>query len=92
MNTLQQYLHLDSPPSEFNPYQKALWYEGKDNWDAAHAAVQDLTDEQAAHLHAYLHRKEGDIWNADYWYQQAGRKRPDTSLEMEFQSLIAEYF
>jgi hypothetical protein len=36
-------------------------------------------------IHAYLHRKEGDIWNADYWYSKAGKKRPSVSLQQEWE-------
>jgi hypothetical protein len=39
-------------------------------------------------VHAYLHRKEGDIWNADYWYRRAGLKRPDTTLDEEWNEIF----
>jgi hypothetical protein len=39
-------------------------------------------------VHAYLHRKEGDSWNADYWYRKAGKKRPDVSLEQEWETIV----
>jgi hypothetical protein len=52
--------------------------------------VQAISSVDAAWVHAYLHRKEGDIWNADYWYSRAGRQRPNLSLEDEWRSLVAE--
>jgi hypothetical protein len=48
----------------------------KATWEKAHQLIQDLTDKNAAWIHAYLHRKEGDVWNADYWYRKAGKQRP----------------
>lgn len=91
MEKLEPYLHLDTAPAHFDAIQLALWFDAKGEWEAAHAQIQDLPGEKAAHLHAYLHRKEGDVWNADYWYQRAGRKRPALSLEEEFKLLVEEY-
>lgn len=78
------------PPSSTSPYLKALWYDGKEDWEKAHTIIQDVEDSAAAWVHAYLHRKEGDIWNADYWYRRAGRKRPDLSLKDEWESIVKE--
>jgi hypothetical protein len=66
----------------------ALWHDGAGDWAAAHAVVQDMDDPDAAWIHAYLHRKEGDRWNADYWYARAGRKCPSLSLEAEWAMLV----
>ena len=46
---------------EFNVFQQALWHEGKGDWHAAHDLINDLTSTEAAWVHAYLHRKEGDL-------------------------------
>jgi hypothetical protein len=70
---------------------QALWYDGKGDWKKAHDLIDHLNDRQAAHVHAYLHRKEGDIWNADYWYSRAGQKRPGLSLEEEWEQLVELY-
>jgi len=40
---------------------------------------------------AYLHRKEGDLWNADYWYAKAKKTRPNISLEEEWESLVEAF-
>ena len=45
---------------------------------------------EAAWVHAYLHRKEGDLWNADYWYSHAGRQRPSQSVNEEWQAMVSE--
>lgn len=55
-------------PTELPLYLQALWHDGTGNWKTAHDVIDQLTDQRSAHIHAYLHRKEGDIWNADYWY------------------------
>jgi hypothetical protein len=75
----------EAPPSQDWPVELcALWYERQGNWEKAHDLVQDADSGRGAWVHAYLHRKEGDLWNADYWYRRAGRKRPDASLEDEW--------
>jgi hypothetical protein len=75
------------PKTDVSIYLKALWYDGKGNWRQAHALVDHLEDATAFWVHAYLHRKEGDNWNADYWYRRAGRERPSLSLEEEWQDI-----
>ncbi|NSL87727.1 hypothetical protein ECE50_012840 [Chitinophaga sp. Mgbs1] len=79
----------DPQPPSLDVYLTSLWYARKGNWDKAHELVQDLPDHVAAHIHAYLHRVEGDDWNADYWYRRAGEKRPFLSLEQEWEALAA---
>ena len=91
MQSFKESLSLDSPPSHFSPILKSLWYDAKGNWDQAHAQVDQLGGQDAAWVHAYLHRKEGDIWNADYWYARAKKTRTDLSLEQEWESLVV-YF
>ena len=80
-------LATDNPPKGISVYLEALWYDAKDDWQKAHELIQDLPDKNASWIHAYLHRKEGDNWNADYWYQKAGRKRPAASLEKEWDEI-----
>lgn len=74
----QQFQHTlaASQPPSLSPYLEALWYDAKGDWEKAHTVVQDINDPTAAWVHAYLHRKEGDIGNADYWYSRAGKKDP----------------
>ena len=82
-----QSLQQQEPPEALNTWQKAMWFAGKDQWTAAHELIQDLPDRTSAHIHAYLHRVEGDQWNADYWYSKAGRKRPGQSLAQEWEAI-----
>ncbi|MDP4263284.1 MAG: hypothetical protein Q8941_12220 [Bacteroidota bacterium] len=83
-------LSLPEPPSSFSSYLQALWYDGKEDWEKAHTIIQDINDSTAAWIHAYLHRKEGDLGNADYWYSRAGKKRPPVSLQQEWETIVKE--
>ena len=87
----KQSLNLEKPDNGLPVQLKSLWYDGKGNWHQAHAQVDQLNDTASAWVHAYLHRKEGDIWNADYWYKRAGKKRPDISLEDEWEQLVLQF-
>ena len=62
------------PPKSLTPEIQALWWAGKGDWDKAHRIVMDEHSREAAWVHAYLHRVEGDDGNAGYWYRQAHRK------------------
>lgn len=84
-------LSPSAPPEDFSTFLKSLWWDKKGKWDKAHEEIQDLASPEAAWIHAYLHRKEGDLWNADYWYRRAGKKRPDCSLEEEW-VILKEHF
>lgn len=70
-----------------NTYLKALEADQSGDWDKAHHLIQDLETSEAAWIHAYLHRKEGDTWNAGYWYGKAGRPVFEGSLEDEWNQL-----
>ena len=63
--------------------KKALRADGSGDWDSAHNIVQDIPTPEAAWIHAYLHRKEGDDWNAGYWYRRARRNFFEGSLAEE---------
>jgi hypothetical protein len=78
------------PPNELSDTLTSLWWDKKGDWDKAHAIAQNIPTAQGSAVHAYLHREEGVLWNADYWYSRAGRQRPDVSLETEWQQLVAE--
>ena len=81
-------LSANEPPQTASVYLKALWQDAKGNWEKAHEIIQDLPDKNAAWIHAYLHRKEGDISNADYWYRQAGKKRPPNAIDKEWEDIV----
>ncbi len=67
---------------------QALWHDGSGNWEKAHTIAQDVTSKEGSWIHAYLHRKEGDQFNAAYWYNRAGRTMPSHSLEKEWEEIV----
>lgn len=94
MKTIKDFtesLNSEQPNSSLSAQLKSLWYDGKGDWHKAHTEVDHLTDKASAWVHAYLHRKEGDIWNADYWYGQAKQTRPDLSLQEEWEQLVLHF-
>lgn len=91
---LQEFIETISskePPEEISDYLKALWYDKKGDWDAAHSIVQILDDSHADWIHAYLHRKEGDSFNASYWYRRANKSKPEITLDEEWEKLTKEF-
>ena len=84
-------LQQNLPPKGITIQLEALWHDGKGKWHLAHDVVDGPSDLLSARVHAYLHRKEGDIWNADYWYKRAGEKRPGISLEEEWGLLVKRF-
>ena len=66
---------------------KALNYARQGKWDEAHRLVQSFSDRESCLIHGYLHRVEGDLGNARYWYNRANEKMPDNTLEEEFKRL-----
>jgi len=78
-------------PSGISPELCALWYAGVDEWDRAHELVQNETDADNAKIHAYLHRLEGDLQNARYWYAKAEIHPSELPFQDEFYDLIV-YF
>lgn len=78
-----------NPPAELPPALAALWWAGNDRWDRAHDIVMSEDGVDCAWVHAYLHRVEGDLDNAGYWYRRAGRKVPKTNLAEEWTTIAA---
>jgi hypothetical protein len=83
-------IEMDNRPRHLSETLKSLWWDRKGDWDKAHAIAQQIPTVQGSAVHAYLHREEGVLWNADYWYTRAGRQRPDISLEEEWRQLVEE--
>lgn len=81
-------LEARHPPKDWPNTLLALWYDAKGDWNTAHELVDGKRDMNSKWIHAYLHRKEGDEWNAGYWYRQAGKSFPENSLEEEHQALV----
>ena len=68
---------------------RALWYDARGDWHRAHTIAQDVDDAGGAWVHAYLHRKEGDLGNAGYWYERAGRDVASDPLDAEWERIAA---
>jgi hypothetical protein len=82
-------LSRPGPPEHQSVLLKALWYDANGDWEAAHNIAQSSEGTQAYdHLHAYLHRVEGDTWNAGYWYRRARVDVFNGSLKEEWESLV----
>jgi len=77
------------PPAGLAPTLEALWWAAKGDWDKAHAIVMKQEGRDAAWVHAYLHRVEGDLDNAGYWYRQAERPAASEPLEAEWDAIAA---
>lgn len=78
------------PPEGLSPLLKALWYDGKNDWETAHNLAQDIHSPEGSWIHAFLHRKEGDNGNAAYWYRRAGRPLANGSLNDEWKQIVRE--
>ena len=89
--TLQQFqasLTEPTPAPDLSPSLRALWWDARGNWTRAHAEVDDLDTPPAMAVHAYLHRREGDLANASYWYRRAGISPHRDALEAEWTTLV----
>jgi hypothetical protein len=76
-----------TPPAALTPLLSALWWAAKGDWDKAHRIVMKESGADAAWVHAYLHRVEGDLDNARYWYRQARREPAAGTLEHEWEEV-----
>ena len=84
LQTFKDSLAGDSPPDSADLALQAMWYEAKGDWDKAHSVAQDKNDQIGAWVHAYLHRVEGDEFNAGYWYRRANKPHSKATLAEEW--------
>jgi hypothetical protein len=92
VDTFRASFSAAAPPTGISPALAALWWAGKGKWEAAHDIVQGHEGEADCDLiHAHLHRQEGDLGNARYWYRRAGRPVPSLSLAEEWAVLAEEF-
>ena len=96
IDAFRRSLSEDAPPP-LEPLLEALWWAGKalasakkDDWNRAHDGLQDIETPDGSWVHAHLHRQEGDLNNADWWYRRVGRSVPDQTLEEEWTALATE--
>ena len=83
----QQTINEDKMPSGLGNPLAALWHDARGDWDRAHDFAQRDDDSASALVHAYLHRKENDLMNANYWYVRAGRTLPEERLDKEWEEI-----
>jgi len=79
----------DAPP-EFDYALAGLWWDARGDWTRAHESAQQDEGPAGSWVHAYLHRKEGDLGNAGYWYGRAGKPRCQSSLEEEWLAIVED--
>jgi len=84
-------LRSGTPPEILSVYLQVLWYAKKRDWNKAHEIAQDINDKDGSWLHAYLHRTEGDAFNAGYWYKRAGKPMPGYTGDQEWKEIV-EFF
>ena len=78
-----------APPRDISAPLTALWWAAKGDWDKAHAIAQDDSSAAASWVHAYLHRGEGDLGNASYWYRRAGQPVASDAIDAEWERVVA---
>lgn len=76
-----------APPAGLSAPLEGLWWAAKGDWDRAHKVVQQDDSADASWVHAYLHRVEGDLPNARYWYHQATRPAANGTLDAEWDAI-----
>jgi len=77
------------PPEGLSEALRALWHDAHGDWKTSHQIAQEVEDETGAWVHAYLHRKEGDLGNAAYWYRRAGQPVATGDLEAEWSRIVS---
>jgi hypothetical protein len=83
LEEFQQSIARDTAaPSGQSLAAQALWHDARGDWERAHNCAQDDHSRDGSWVHAYLHRKEGDLGNAGYWYSRAGKKIPAQSVTL----------
>ena len=81
-------LGKEKVPDGIHTLLHALWHDAKGNWTEAHNLAQEIATKEGSWVHAYLHRKEGDVSNAAYWYRKAEKQLPVTSIDEEWEELV----
>ena len=79
------------PPDSVSLALEALWWDAKGDWEKAHRCAQERDDQAGMRVHAYLHRREGDLSNADYWYRRCRAAAPQVSLDEEWETLAQSF-
>ncbi|MBR0894716.1 hypothetical protein JQ616_07125 [Bradyrhizobium tropiciagri] len=89
MTDFRASLNDAAPDPALSSQLAALWWARKGDWDQAHRIVMNESDANSAWVHAYLHRVEGDLGNAGYWYGQAGQPVAKDTVEAEWERIVS---
>ncbi|MAH25955.1 MAG: hypothetical protein CMI19_03230 [Opitutae bacterium] len=97
MNDLENFAkHIaeeENPEEDWSDLVKSLWWAKKGNWEKAHNIAQDIATNDGSWIHAYLHRVEGDLGNAAYWYRRAGKfVKTNEDLDQEWEEISQALF
>jgi hypothetical protein len=84
-------LAAGAPPEGLSAHLQALWWLHRGEPERAHRLVQALDDAGAAAIHAHVHRLEGDLDNAGYWYRRAGLPFCNEPFEAEWRQLVQRF-
>ena len=90
LDELRATLGSPAAPSGLPQTILALWHDARGDWETAHRVAQDIDGRDGAWIHAYLHRKEGDLGNAGYWYRRAHRPVATGPIEAEWEAIARE--
>jgi hypothetical protein len=82
-------LSVGKPPEELSDVLKAMWLDANGDWDRAHELAQSVDTADGSWVHAYLHRVEGDLGNAGYWYRRAGHEVHRGALSDEWEEIVS---
>ena len=88
LDEFMQSIKEETPPEGLSEPLQAMWHARKGDWETAHNIAQSIGSELGSWIHAYLHRVEGDLSNADYWYKRAGKLPHSGSTEAEADDII----
>ena len=83
-----QSMKEDTPPEGLSEPLQAMWHARKGDWETAHNIAQSISSELGSWIHAYLHRVEGDLNNAGYWYRRVGKPQFQGSTEAEADDIV----
>lgn len=90
LDEFTQLMEQERCPESLPKALQALWYDKNGDWHKAHQIVQNASDTDSAWVHAYLHRKEGDLSNARYWYRRTGRPEFKQDLHQEWEQIARD--